>query len=110
MPETTHSTDLRTDGTLQLPLPALSQLSDRQRRGADCAWCRMALTSETAVDAGERPAVDGGQLFPRGCWECAARAAHRLLWEHCPACDVCRTDPSCPTAVAAQRIMREGGL
>ena len=110
MPETTHSTNLRTDGTLQLPLPALSQLSDRQRRGADSAWCRMALTTETADDAGERPATDGGQLFPRGCWECAARAAHRLLWEHCPACNVCRTNPTCPTATAAQRIMREGGL
>jgi len=110
MPETTHPAALRTDGTLQLPLPALSLLSDRQRRGADCAWCPRTLTADTAVDAGERPAADGGNLFPRGCAPCAARAAYRLLWEHARACDVCRTDASCPIAVAAQRIMREGRL
>lgn len=111
MAETTHPTEPRTDGTLQLPLPALSLLSDEQRRGSRCAWaCGKALTAETAVDAGERAAEDGGQLFPRGCAPCAGRAAYQLLWEHSRSCDVCRTDPSCPVAVAATRLMREGGL
>ena len=110
MPETIHPTALRTDSVLPLPLPAISLLSDRQRRGADCAWCRGTLTAETAVDAGERPADDGGNLFPRGCTSCAGRAAYQLLWEHSRACDVCRTDPSCPVSVAANRLMREAGL
>lgn len=110
MPETTHPTDLRTDGVLQLPLPALSLLSDEQRRGVHCAWCRTALTAETAEDAGERGAVDGGRLFPRGCAGCAGRAAYQLLFEHSRSCDRCRTDASCPVSVAANRLMRQGGL
>ncbi|MFJ9657629.1 hypothetical protein ACIRPR_06625 [Streptomyces griseoflavus] len=112
MPETTHPTALPTESVpvLQLPLPALSLLSDAQRRGTACAWCRMALTAETAVDAGERAAEDGGQLIPRGCWVCAGRAAYQLLWEHSPACERCQTDPSCPVSVAALRLMRQGGL
>ncbi|MEV5182877.1 hypothetical protein AB0K88_24265 [Streptomyces werraensis] len=104
------SAEPTTDSGLPLPLPALGMLSDAHRRGSRCAWCSTPLTAETAVDAGERSAEDGGRLFPRGCRHCAALAAYRLLWEHAPACDVCRTDPSCPTSVAALRIMREGGL
>jgi len=110
VPETIHPAAERTDGVLQLPLPALSLLSDPQRRGACCAWCRTTLTAETAVDAGERPAEDGGQLFPRGCRKCAGRAAYQLLWEHSRACDVCRTDPTCPVSVAATRLMQEAEL
>ena len=110
MAETTHPPEPRTDGVLPLPLPTLTLLSDGQRRGSACAWCRLPLTAETAVDAGERAAEDGGQLFPRGCAPCAGRAAYQLLWEHSRACDRCRTDASCPTAVAANRLMREGGL
>ncbi|MEU3095494.1 hypothetical protein ABZ690_11915 [Streptomyces sp. NPDC006967] len=110
MHETTHPTLLLTDSTLPLPLPALSLLSDEQRRGVHCAWCSTALTAETAVDAGERPAVDGGNLFPRCCAGCAGRAAYRLLFEHSRACDRCRTDASCPVSVVATRLMREDGL
>lgn len=110
MAESTQPTAVRTGSILQLPLPALSLLSNEQRRGVHCAWCHTPLTAETAVDAGERTAQDGGNLFPRGCAPCAGRAAYQYLFQHAPACDHCRTDPSCPTAVAARRLMREGGL
>jgi hypothetical protein len=95
-------------GALPLPLPALGMLSDAHRRGARCAWCSTPLTAETAVDAGERDAEDGARIFPRGCVQCAGRAAYRLLFQHAPHCDRCRTDASCPVAVAAQRLMRGG--
>lgn len=107
MPEITHPA-ASPIGALQLPLPALGMLSEAHRRGARCAWCSTPLTAETAVDAGERDAEDGSRIFPRGCAPCAGRAAYRLLWEHATACDRCRTDASCPVAVAAQRLMRGG--
>ncbi|MBJ6615572.1 hypothetical protein [Streptomyces sp. I4(2020)] len=95
-------------GALTLPLPALGMLSDAHRRGSRCAWCSTPLTAETAVDAGERDAEDGSRIFPRGCADCAGRAAYRLLFDHATACNRCRTDASCPVAVAAQRLMRGG--
>ncbi|MBL3670656.1 hypothetical protein JL475_32745 [Streptomyces sp. M2CJ-2] len=110
MSETTHPIALRTDRALLLPLPEASTLSDAQRRGAACAWCRIPLTTETARDAGERPAADGTRIWPRGCAPCAGRAAYRLLLDHAPACARCQTDPTCPVAVAAQRLIKEGGL
>ena len=110
MPETIQPTALRTDGVLLLPLPDTSTLSEAQRRGAACAWCATLLTADTAEDAGERPAPEGGQLFPRGCAHCAGAAAYRLLLAHAPACAQCQTDPACPVAIAANRLMRKGGL
>ncbi|WP_442803364.1 hypothetical protein OG411_17240 [Streptomyces pseudogriseolus] len=109
MAETTQPTCTPT-GVLPLPLPALGMLSDAHRRGARCAWCSAQLTADEAVDAGERPAEDGGHLFPRGCRRCAGVAAYRLLQQHAPACDVCKVSAACPTAVAAVRLIREGGL
>ncbi|MEV5168193.1 hypothetical protein AB0K66_26715 [Streptomyces werraensis] len=107
MAETTTPTATPT-GALELPLPALGMLSDAHRRGSRCAWCSAPLTAETAVDAGERDAEDGARIFPRGCASCASRAAYELLFRHAPHCDRCRTDASCPVAVAAQRLMRGG--
>ncbi|WTC56831.1 hypothetical protein OH715_16795 [Streptomyces cellulosae] len=97
-------------GALELPLPALGMLSDAHRRGSRCAWCSTPLTAEQAVDAGERTAEDGGHLFPRGCAPCAGRAAYTLLQQHAPACDVCKGSATCPTALAAVRLMKAGGL
>ena len=109
MAETTHPGSAPT-GALELPLPALGMLSDGHRRGTHCAWCSTQLTADTAVDAGERDAEDGTRLFPRGCAPCAGRAAYQLLFQHAPACDVCKVSATCPTAVAAVRLIREGGL
>ncbi|MGA5605907.1 hypothetical protein ACPCUF_33660 [Streptomyces griseoincarnatus] len=109
MAETTTPTATPT-GALPLPLPALGMLSDAHRRGSRCAWCSTPLTAETAVDAGERDAEDGSRIFPRGCRRCAGVAAYRLLQQHAPACDVCKVSATCPTAVIAVRLIREGGL
>jgi hypothetical protein len=109
MPETTTPAAVPT-GALPLPLPALGMLSDAHRRGSRCAWCSTPLTAETAVDAGERDAEDDSRIFPRGCRRCAGVAAYRLLQQHAHACERCQTDPTCPTAVAAVRLIREGGL
>ena len=109
MPETTTPAAVPT-GPLPLPLPALGMLTDDQRRGTRCAWCSTPLTAETAVDAGERDTDDGSHLFPRGCAPCAGRAAYTLLQQHAPACDVCKGSATCPTALAAVRLMKAGGL
>ncbi|MEU1149484.1 hypothetical protein ACFYO9_27800 [Streptomyces sp. NPDC005863] len=55
--------------------PALSDLSDLQRRGRACVACGVALDNATAVDLGSRPdaAVDHrADVFPRACPSCAA--------------------------------------
>ncbi|MFD4633154.1 hypothetical protein ACFVYR_27180 [Streptomyces sp. NPDC058284] len=55
--------------------PALSALSELQRRGRACVSCGVTLDNATAVDLGSRP--DAGvdhraDVFPRACPSCAA--------------------------------------
>ncbi|PWI08395.1 hypothetical protein DIZ27_23025 [Streptomyces sp. NWU339] len=96
-----------------LELPALDGLTEAQVRGAVCVWDGIALTLATAVNLGPRKKKrPGGSFdwFPRGCKRCAGQRAYKLLLTHAPACERCKTDPTCPVAVAAQRLIREGGL
>ncbi|MFJ2741865.1 hypothetical protein ACIO3O_19630 [Streptomyces sp. NPDC087440] len=49
-------------------VPPLATLSERQRRGADCVFCGITLTAETAVDLGPRVRLEAsGRWFPRAC-------------------------------------------
>jgi hypothetical protein len=94
-------------------LPSLDGLTEKQVRGAVCVWDGIPLTADTAVNFGPRrkKRLNGSfDWYPRACRRCTARAAYRLLQAHASGCDRCRTDPSCPVSIAANRLMREGGL
>lgn len=45
-------------GTTMLALPTTRTLTDGQRDGDDCPWCRVELTTATRVDLGVRPGPD----------------------------------------------------
>ncbi len=56
-------------------LPALSDLSEQQVRGAACVYCGIHLDNATAVDLGEHQAGRAGSLvrwFPRACPPCVS--------------------------------------
>ena|SRR5690606_159866 len=96
-----------------LELPALDGLTEAQVRGHVCVWDGIPLTNTTAVNLGPRTKRRPGgtySWYPRACTRCTGHAAYRLLHTHAPTCDRCKTDPTCPVAVAAQRLIREGGL
>ena len=109
MTETTHPTPLRTDSSalLMLPLPQVLGLSPEKRRGAACAWCSERLTAETARDLGERPAPDGGTLFPRGCTPCVAAEARRVIRLHPRSCRTCDAGQQCKDRAALYALALE---
>ncbi|MGI5509356.1 hypothetical protein [Streptomyces sp. CA-106131] len=112
MPERTDTAP--PGGRAALPLPGAGDLSEQQQRGAECVWCRITLTAETAVDLGERRIRVGGShvtAFPRGCRPCTADAAYRALFDHTQVnrCEHCADDAgSCETHIALRRLIREG--
>jgi hypothetical protein len=92
-----------------LTLPEPATLSDAQLRGAGCVWCGTVLTAETARDLGERPAPDGGTMFPRGCASCVRSAAIRCYNTHSRSCEQCVGDPTtCDTRRGLRRLALEG--
>jgi len=92
-----------------LTLPKTSTLSDAQLRGAVCVWCSSPLTAETARDLGERPAPNGGVMFPRGCGKCVRSAAVRSYNAHSRSCEQCADDPTlCDTRRGLRRASLEG--
>lgn len=94
-------------GLLTLPEP--SDLTAAQLRGAVCVWCSNPLTAETARDLGERPAPDGGVMFPRGCPKCVRSAAVRAYNTHPRSCEQCVDDPTlCDTRRSLRRTSLEG--
>ncbi|MGW4602752.1 hypothetical protein ACWENS_05680 [Streptomyces sp. NPDC004532] len=90
----------------------MGNLSEAQQRGADCVWCGVPLTAETAVDLGERRVRvldEHVTVFPRGCRRDAAANAYRALFDHAPYCEQCVDAPDrCDTGMALRRLMREG--
>lgn len=92
-----------------LHLPDAETLSDAQRRGRDCTWCSTTLTAETAQDLGERPAPDGGTLFPRSCAACTRKAAIPVFNSHSRSCEQCVDDPTlCDIRRALRRLALAG--
>ena len=94
-----------------LEVPGLDGLTEPQLRGASCIWCNTPLTTETAIDLGERRhrRLDGHySTFPRGCHDCTLREALTALFDHAPLCEQCTDSPEgCDTAAALRRLMRE---
>jgi len=93
-----------------LELPAPSQLTAPQVRGAHCVWCDMRLEGATALDLGQRREEIGGVVsrwFPRGCRRCAEREALKALVEHGQTCEQCVDDRTrCPTGLSLVRAVR----
>lgn len=92
-----------------LPLPDLSTLSEKQRRGALCVWDSTPLGPD-ATDLGQRQADDGRTIFPRSCCPCmrahvrGSAAAHKAMCEQCV-----DGHADCETDQALQRLVREHG-
>ncbi|NUR04341.1 MAG: hypothetical protein HOY79_49910 [Streptomyces sp.] len=99
------------DALALLELPALEGLTTEQVRGAACIWRGEPLTTDTAVDLGERrhKRLDGRySTFPRACHRCTHEAAYAVLIKHTMACEQCVDNAAeCPTGRALLRLMRE---
>ncbi|NMI57113.1 MULTISPECIES: hypothetical protein [unclassified Streptomyces] len=94
-----------------LDIPGIADLSEQQVRGAACVWCEAPLTSDTAVDLGERRVslLDSHiTTFPRACRDCAAPRLYRALLDHTQRCEQCADDQSqCETGTALRDAVRE---
>lgn len=108
---TTQPTTPGRDPVDLLTIPGLDGLTEPRLRGASCIWCNNPLTTEAAIDLGERRhrRLDGHySTFPRGCKPCTLAAAIRELADHAPLCEQCvDSSEGCGTAVALRRLMRE---
>ncbi|MER6524706.1 hypothetical protein [Streptomyces sp. NPDC001508] len=96
-----------------LALPGLDGLADAKTRGAECLWCPETLTTETAVDFGERrsplsssSSVSGMKWYPRACRKCVAGRAHRGLFTHTVACDLCETEKAAAECIVGRGLYR----
>ncbi|MEV7793435.1 hypothetical protein AB0O68_15790 [Streptomyces sp. NPDC087512] len=121
MTSTAESTPADVLALLVRALPELDTLTDDQVRGAHCAWCRTPLQADTAINFGEQTSPDprststiGIRWYPRACPACAAKKAHRALFEHSPGCEECKKvsapgEPCpCNTARALNRLLKGG--
>jgi hypothetical protein len=111
MPAETPSSTATVDALALIVLPSLDGLSEEQLRGATCIWCGHGLTTDTAVDLGERrhKRLDGHySTFPRGCRADAHRAAVQALHDHAGLCEQCVDDPgACSEGMALYRLVRQ---
>jgi hypothetical protein len=99
------------DARTLITLPGIDGLSTAQLRGAACIWCSTGLTTDTAVDLGERrhKRLDGHySTFPRGCRSCSHRAVVGALHDHAGLCEQCVDNPSdCAEGMALTRLEKE---
>ena len=86
----------------------LADVSDRQFRGAACAWCGVILSPATAVDLGPRRIrlLDGHLTTrPRGCRTCAVDHVRAARQRHAEGCEQCVDSPGiCDTARALRHL------
>lgn len=111
MSSETSSPSLSPEAALALlPLPDVDDLTAEQRRGAVCVWgaSEKPLTTEAAIDLGERQDADGTSWFPRACRDCARREATYALHYHTTMCEQCVDDaPRCVQGDGLLRLVRE---
>ncbi|MFH9822995.1 hypothetical protein [Streptomyces bobili] len=107
MPAETASTPT-VDAHALIMLPPLDGLSEEQLRGAACIWCSEGLTTDTAVDLGERRhrRLDGHySTFPRGCRTHGHRAMVQAIHDHAGMCEQCVDAPeTCDLGMALVRL------
>ncbi|MFD5266767.1 hypothetical protein [Streptomyces sp. NPDC058335] len=99
------------DALAIISLPPLDGLAEEQLRGAACVWCGAGLTTDSAVDLGERrhKRLDGHySTFPRGCPVDVTRAAVQALHDHAGSCEQCADAAEhCTVSLALYRIVRQ---
>lgn len=97
-----------------LEVPEHNTLTAAQVRGADCAWCGKRLTSDSALDLGERRirVLDTHfDTFPRGCRQCTGERAYSALFTHAPKCEHCIKHPTgCEIGDALRRLAKGAHL
>ncbi|MFJ8154794.1 hypothetical protein [Streptomyces sp. NPDC094468] len=107
MPSETSSPSLSPEAALPLLLlPDVADLTEEQRRGTACVWRGTPLTTETAIDLGERH--DAGVLwFPRSDRRGVHDAAMHTLHLHSQSCEQCADDyRGCETGYGLVRLER----
>lgn len=102
------------DALALLALPSINGFTANQLRGTACVWCAAPLTTDIAVDLGERrhKRLDGHySTFPRACHGCTREAAVRTLRDHAGTCEQCvdNTD-QCDTATMLRLLAKGGAL
>lgn len=106
--ETTVST---TEAVRLLVVPPHRDLSDAQFRGVACVWCAVTVSTETAVDLGQRPVpfLDRSiTVSPRACRACTAERIPAALEGHTATCEQCVDGPTgCETARALRHLELE---
>jgi hypothetical protein len=106
MPGETAST--LTEALAMLPVPDHGDMSDRQFKGTACVWCGTPVSTDTAVDLGQRRIrlPDGHiTVSPRACRDCAPGQIAAAVEQHASMCESCADSTTgCDIAGALRRL------
>ena len=94
-----------------LPVPDHGDMTDAQFKGTACVWCCAPISTDTAVDLGQRRIrLSDGHITasPRACQPCTAERIPLALGQHTATCEQC-VDSSfgCDTATALRHLEME---
>ncbi|QEV18653.1 hypothetical protein [Streptomyces alboniger] len=97
---------------MPVDLPDPSGLAEDQVCGRRCVWCVTSLSTDAAVDFGERREVSphGGvsSWHPRCCRPCGFEHVYRALLDHTQSCEQCADDLTrCAVGKALRMAMRQ---
>ena len=94
-----------------LPVPSHGDMTDAQFKGTACVWCCTPISTDTAVDLGQRRVRlrDGYiTVSPRACGSCTAERIPAALQQHTAVCEQCVDGPAgCETARALRHLEME---
>jgi hypothetical protein len=83
-------------------------MTDRQFKGTACVWCAITLSTDTAVDLGQRRIrLSDGHITvsPRACRPCTAGRIPAAVEQHAATCEQCVDSPfGCDTATALRQL------
>ncbi|MGW0412987.1 hypothetical protein ACWDZX_17050 [Streptomyces collinus] len=105
------STVMQAGPLAPLDLPAPTDVTAAQLRGAHCVWCAGELHGDTAVDLEPRhDSINGvpGRWYPRGCRSCILQPVLLLVRTHPGTCEQCTDDATlCETRHALRALALE---
>lgn len=94
-----------------LPVPPHDDMTDAQFKGTACVWCRTPISTDTAVDLGQRRiGLSDGHITvsPRACQSCTLERIPAALERHTATCEQCVDGPAgCETARALRHLELE---